>query len=219
MSRKRVESVKVPKQEVTWTDEDLSRLLSLNLRVCQWVKPAETVRLYGITQRLSAMRMRLDGSVNGQPLQQEIERMPDLAAEQCAFLYDVIKRVLDGERDAFKAFGLAVPERNTGKPRTPFMAADYELARRFLPKKLHKQVRLEIADRYAVTPARVSQAHTKHRQELDSWIAQALQLADSEHIPHQLMLRHLSALVRGQAEWFIDARKGSTLNDTIMVKS
>jgi hypothetical protein len=108
-SRKGVEHPSVPKQSVTWTDEDLSRLLALNLRVCQWVKPAETVRLYGITQRPSAMRMRKDGSAVGHQFQEEIARMPELSAEQCAFLYDVIKRVLDGERDAFKAAGSRSP--------------------------------------------------------------------------------------------------------------
>lgn len=168
---------KVPlKQAVTWTDDDLSRLLALNLRVCQWVKPKETVRLYGITQRLSAMRMRKDGSAHGHQMQETIERIPDLSAEHCAFLYEALKRVLDGKRDAFKAFRLAIPQQNPGSPRTAFMAADYELARRILSKPRHKGERLEIAERYSVTPPRVSQAHTRYLEELDSWIAKALEL-------------------------------------------
>jgi hypothetical protein len=212
--RKRAEAESELRQSAAWSDEDLNRLRSLDLRVCQWVKPAETVKLYGITQRLSARRMRLDGSAIGHRSQQCIEVVPDLSAEQCAFLYDVIRRVLDGERDAFKAFGLAIPSQNPGNPRTPFMAAEYELAKRLVPKARHKRVRFEIAERYAVTAARISQAHTKHREHIDVWISEALQLADSERIPAELMLRHLAALVRGQSEWFIGARKGSTLNDT-----
>jgi hypothetical protein len=129
-SRKRAISSTAGTDPVRWTDEDVERLIALKLSICRWEKPEETLRLYGITQRLSAMRMRLDGSANGHRCQPQIERMPALCAAQLAFLYTAIRRVLDGERDAFKAFGLAVPDRNPGNPRTPFMAAECELGRR-----------------------------------------------------------------------------------------
>jgi hypothetical protein len=214
MSRKGVESPSVPKQAATWTEDDVRRMLALKLTVCQQVKPKETTKLYGIKQRLSAMRMRLDGSVMHHRYRREIERIPKVTAADCEFLSDVIKRVLDGERDAYKAFSLALLNRNPGNPRTPFMAAEYELCQRICPKRLHKAARLEIAARYRVSPARVSQARTKHRREITAWISRAMQLADEHRIPHELMLRHLSGLVYGQADWFIGASQGSTLNDT-----
>lgn len=211
--RRAVESSAIPKSERTWSDEDERRLLSLKPTICRQVKPDETIRLYAITQRLSAMRMRLDRSAAGHELRQEIERIPNLSAEQCQFLHDVITRVLNGERDAFKAFQLALPEANPANPRTSFMAAEYELGRRILPKQLHKALRSEIADKYDVTPPRVSQACTQHRGEIDTWIHSALDLAAAENIPRELMLRQLSARVQGQAEWFVGMGKGVTLND------
>jgi hypothetical protein len=212
--RRAIEVSSVPKMEPTWTDEDVRRLRSLKLTICRQVKPDETIRLYAITQRLSAMRMRLDGSVVGHEFQKEIESIPNLSAEQCQFLYDVLHRVLNGERDAFKAFQLALADANPPNPKTPFMAAEYELGRRILPKALNKALRFDIADKYKVTPSRVSQAHSKHRKEIDAWLGEALDLADAERIPRELMVRHLSALVQGQAAWFIGSSKGVTLNDT-----
>lgn len=129
------------------------------------------------------------------------------------FLHGVINRVLNGERDAFKAFRLALPDGNPTNPRTPFMAAEYELGRRILPKALNKALRSDIADKYKVTPPRVSQARTRHRKEIDPWIDKALDLADAEKVPRELMLRHLSALVQGNSGWFLSASKGVTLND------
>lgn len=173
------------------------RLAALDLHVVRLVKPPQTVRLYGLLQRLQVKRMRLDGSADAlaDHDREAFALVPDLSAADCAFLHRALQRIVDGERDAFRAFELQVHDQRQASIRPRIMAAEYELRCRVSGVRSRKPHRSIVAEAWDVSQQRVAQAWAAHEAEVTDWIARALSLADHECIPRDAMLAHVCRLV------------------------
>jgi len=179
---------------------EMARFLDLGLGPpFRLVKPSQTLRLYGISQRLTVPILR-DAIARGEretpkpgsPEHRFITDIPGISVEDAAFLKGVIRTVLDGERDAYKAFDLALPKVRRKGIEAALICACYALAQSLWPERQHrKAVRQWVAELWAITPPRVSQCKKAHGREITEWIGQAVRLAAAAKVTRELVLAQL----------------------------
>jgi hypothetical protein len=180
------------KASSSWSDDDRKRLYeTFDISVYGLSKPQEIKYLYKVNQRLSAQRLRmLEGPPKDKHTQTFLEVTPPLSPEDCAFLHEVIHAVLNGERDAFKAFQLKTVAKRLSEMTSVVIAAEYELYCREAPGK-QTPWRDLIAKRWDITGSRVSTCRSKHKTEINAWIENALKVTAEEGIPSDLVIRVL----------------------------
>jgi hypothetical protein len=187
-----------------WTDEQAARWDALGVQVWRQVKPAETVRLYGLLQQLQLMHPTPEerASIEKHGLADRIGQ--PLTSDQAEYLARVLRRVLDGERDVRRAFELPIQSTKPRSVRPECFAAEYLLAVRRWPDAKADSLRHDIAHSWSVTPARVSQAISddEHGPRLREWIDAAVTLGARYAVPEALVLDRLLQGVVSMRPWF-----------------
>jgi hypothetical protein len=186
MQRKTTETK--PPRPIRLSKKVVKTIREANFVVHRLVKPQKTLALIGVVQRLSAESMRMSGPTTD-IAKEFVSRVPKLDKPTIEVIRKGLRAILNGERDAYKAFDLDVQTTRRPSVKGRVMAAEVLLREEIFGPS--PRYRASVAKEYSLSPQAVASAVRANRQELIEWINASAAWGETKGVSRRHMLAYL----------------------------